>query len=146
MTNQNLSRDEAAARSAILRVESYEVSLDLRGAEDQNEPGFISKTVITFSCSEPGATVFADFIHGGVHSVLAQRAAAGSGRGGGRFADPAARAGAQNQATITGTALYSRSGEGLHRFVDPADGRPTSTPSTSRPTPGGCSRTSSSPT
>ena len=122
MTNQNLSRGEAAARSAILRVESYEVSLDLRGAEDQDEPGFISKTVITFSCSEPGSTVFADFIHGGVHSVLLN----------GRPLDPAEVVDgsriqlpgldAQNQAIITGTALYSSSGEGLHRFVDPADG------------------------
>ena len=101
------SRDEAAARSAILRVESYEVSLDLRGAEDQNEPGFISKTVITFSCTEPGATVFADFIHGGVHSVQLN----------GRPLDPADVVDGsrirlrglqpENQVTITGTALYS---------------------------------------
>jgi len=70
MTNQNLSRAEAAARSAALQVDSYEVSLDLRNAEDQGEPGFLSKTVITFSCSDPGSTVFVDFIHGGVHSVL----------------------------------------------------------------------------
>ena len=30
---------------------------------------------------------------------------------------------AENQVTVTGTALYSRSGEGMHRFVDPADGQ-----------------------
>ena len=29
---------------------------------------------------------------------------------------------AENQVTVTGTALYSRTGEGMHRFVDPADG------------------------
>ncbi len=29
----------------------------------------------------------------------------------------------ENQVTITGTALYSTSGEGMHRFVDPADGQ-----------------------
>ena len=29
----------------------------------------------------------------------------------------------ENQVTVTGTALYSTSGEGLHRFVDPADGQ-----------------------
>ncbi|MFT4470714.1 aminopeptidase N [Arthrobacter sulfonylureivorans] len=123
MTNQNLSRAEAAARSAALQVDSYEVSLDLRNAEDQSEPGFLSKTVITFSCSEPDSTVFVDFIHGGVHSVLLN----------GRPLDPAEVVDgsrillpgleAQNQATITGTALYSTSGEGMHRFVDPADGK-----------------------
>ena len=30
---------------------------------------------------------------------------------------------AENQVTVTGTALYSTSGEGMHRFVDPADGQ-----------------------
>ena len=29
----------------------------------------------------------------------------------------------ENQVTVTGTALYSTSGEGMHRFVDPADGQ-----------------------
>ena len=30
---------------------------------------------------------------------------------------------AENQVTVTGTALYSTSGEGMHRFFDPADGQ-----------------------
>ncbi|MFP3480177.1 hypothetical protein SB780_35600, partial [Burkholderia sp. SIMBA_057] len=30
---------------------------------------------------------------------------------------------AENTVTVTGTSLYSRSGEGMHRFVDPADGQ-----------------------
>ncbi|MFD1214749.1 aminopeptidase N, partial [Arthrobacter sp. GCM10027362] len=122
MENENLGRAEAAARSRIVQVERYDVSLDLRTARDAEAPGCCSRSIITFTCSEPGASTFVDFIHGGIHSVTLN----------GRRLDPAAVVdgsrihlpglAAQNEATVIGTALYSRSGEGLHRFVDPADG------------------------
>ena len=121
--NQNLTRDEAALRSRLLSVSSYNVHLDVGNAEDPDAAGFRSRSTITFSCSEPGAATFLDFIHGGVGSVVLN----------GRELDPAeAVEGSrillpdlqeQNTVTVEGTALYSRSGEGLHRFRDPADGR-----------------------
>jgi aminopeptidase N len=120
--NENLRRDEAAARSAIIDVTSYDVTLDLRTAEDHHNAGFSSRTVVRFDCSTPGAGTFLDFIHSGVTALTVN----------GEPLDPAeAVDGARitlpelavhNTVTIEGTALYSRSGEGMHRFEDPADG------------------------
>jgi aminopeptidase N len=121
--NENLSRSEARRRSELIEVENYDVALDLRSVLDPEATGYISRSVITFRCSEPGAGTFVDFIHDGIYSVQLN----------GIQLDPDAVVdgsrihlrdlAAENQVTIVGTALYSRSGEGLHRFVDPADGR-----------------------
>ncbi len=123
MSNQNLSRDEAADRAALITTHSYDVSLDVREAADPSVAGYQSRSVITFSASEPGASTFVDFIAGNVHSVFL------NGKGlpvadvvdGSRIRLENLQA--DNQVTITGTALYSTSGEGMHRFVDPADGQ-----------------------
>jgi aminopeptidase N len=120
--HENLKRDEAAARSALVTVHSYDVSLDVRQAADPGVAGYLSRSVITFSAAEPGSSTFLDFIAADVHSVFLN---------GKELAVQDAVEGArirlddlqeENQVTVTGTALYSRSGEGMHRFVDPADG------------------------
>ena len=49
----NLTRDEAAARSALITVSSYEVDLDLT-ARGGDETTFSSVSVIRFDCAEPG--------------------------------------------------------------------------------------------
>ncbi|XAS69193.1 aminopeptidase N [Micrococcaceae bacterium Sec5.7] len=123
MSNENLQRDEAAIRSALITTHSYDVSLDVRLAADPEVPGYTSRSVITFSASEPGSSTFLDFINSDVHSVFL------NGRGlsvadvveGARIRLDNLQA--ENQVTVTGTAPYSRSGEGMHRFVDPADGK-----------------------
>ncbi|MEC5190970.1 MULTISPECIES: aminopeptidase N [unclassified Arthrobacter] len=123
MSNQNLRRDEAATRSTLITTHSYDVSLDVRRAENPNVPGYPSRSVITFSASEPGGSTFLDFISSDVHSVFL------NGKGlpvagvvdGSRIRLDNLQA--ENQVTVTGTALYSTSGEGMHRFVDPADGQ-----------------------
>ncbi|MDQ0678396.1 aminopeptidase N [Arthrobacter pascens] len=122
MSNENLQRDEAAERSALITTHSYDVSLDVRQAADPDIAGYTSRSVINFS-AEPGQSTFLDFIGGDVHSVFLN----GKGL---RVADVLEGARirldnlqAENQVTVTGTALYSRSGEGMHRFVDPADGQ-----------------------
>ncbi|BCW71227.1 aminopeptidase N [Arthrobacter sp. NicSoilB8] len=123
MSNQNLSRDEAAARAALITTHSYDVSLDVREAADPNVAGYTSRSVITFSASEPGASTFVDFIAGSVHSVFLN----GKGLAVSDVVDGSRirleNLQPENQVTITGTALYSTSGEGMHRFVDPADGQ-----------------------
>ena len=123
MSNQNLSRDEAAARAALITTHSYDVSLDVREAADPNVAGYTSRSVITFSASEPGASTFVDFIADGVHSVFLN----GKGLAVADVVDGSRirleNLQKENQVTITGTALYSTSGEGMHRFVDPADGQ-----------------------
>ncbi|MFC4911343.1 aminopeptidase N [Actinomadura gamaensis] len=114
----NLTRDEARERARLLTVESYEVELDLTTGAER----FGSTTAIRFGCAEPGASTFVD-LHGGVvHEVTLN----------GRALDPAsydAEKGriplpdlaAENELKVVAEATYSRSGEGLHRFVDPVD-------------------------
>ena len=119
----NLTRDEAFARSALVTTGDYDVRLDLSSALDPAATGFRSTTTLTFQCREPGSWTFLDFVNGGVESVVLN----------GRALDPALVAGrarillpdlaAENEVTVTGTAWYSTSGEGLHRFVDPSDGQ-----------------------
>ncbi|MHA7207998.1 aminopeptidase N [Arthrobacter sp. MDT1-65] len=120
MENENLGRDEAAARSDLLRTESYAVDLDLSGARDPGVATYRTTTTVTFSCRRPGSSTFLDFI-GDVTALELN----------GRPLDPAAADGARialhdlaghNTVTVEGLARYSSSGEGLHRFVDPADG------------------------
>ncbi|RJU00159.1 aminopeptidase N [Arthrobacter frigidicola] len=123
MRNENLLRDEAAARSLLIRVERYDVRLDLSGAEDPSAEGFPSESTVVFRCTSPGASTFLDFIHGGVDEVLLNGKALdlGTAVDGSRIHLPDLLE--ANTVTVRGTALYSRSGEGMHRFVDPADGR-----------------------
>ncbi|WP_411376369.1 aminopeptidase N [Arthrobacter sp. MPF02] len=123
MSNENLRRDEAAGRSALITTTSYDVSLDVRQAADPDVPGYTTRSVINFTAAEPGASTFLDFIGSSVHSVFL------NGKGlrtedvvdGSRIRLDNLQA--ENQVTVTGTALYSRSGEGMHRFFDPADGQ-----------------------
>lgn len=127
MSHENLQRAEAAQRSALITTHSYDVSLDVRQAADPGVDGYTSRTIINFSAAEPGqgraGSTFLDFIAGDVHSIFL------NGKGlsvadvveGSRIRLDNLQA--ENQVTVTGTALYSRSGEGMHRFVDPADGQ-----------------------
>ncbi|MCH6470441.1 aminopeptidase N [Sinomonas terrae] len=121
MSNENLSRDEAAERARLLNVESYHVTLDLRAAEDPGSATFETTSVIDFS-AVPGSSTFADFVGERVSTVVLN----------GRLLEESdVYDGARirldgledrNRLEVTAHARYSRSGEGLHRFVDPADG------------------------
>ncbi|MBX7443701.1 aminopeptidase N [Arthrobacter sp. MAHUQ-56] len=123
MPLENLMRSEAADRSALISTASYDVSLDVRHAADPDIAGYTSRSVITFTASEPGSSTFLDFIGAGVHSVFlnGRRLPVEDVVDGSRIRLENLLA--ENQVTVTGTALYSRSGEGMHRFVDPADGK-----------------------
>ncbi|MFJ8465223.1 aminopeptidase N [Streptomyces swartbergensis] len=126
MPGENLSRDEARERAALIGVDGYEVSLDLRsavGADDTDGPRtFRSVTTVRFRCNEPGASSFADLIAPSVTAVSLN----------GRDLDPGEVFGgsritledlaADNELVVDAQCSYSRTGEGLHRFVDPEDG------------------------
>ncbi len=122
MSNHNLSRDEAATRSALITTHSYDVTLDVRDAADPAVAGYPSTSTITFS-AEPGSATFLDFISGGVESVKLNGRPLDVGSVVDRDRVILEDLAAENTVTVTGTALYSRSGEGMHRFVDPADGQ-----------------------
>jgi aminopeptidase N len=117
---ENLTRDEARERARLLAVESYDVHLDLSLAID--EPAiFRSSSTITFSCSEPGAETHLD--------ITADRVVAATLNGepididaafsGQRLALPALAV--NNVLHVVANCVFSRTGEGLHRFVDPVD-------------------------
>ncbi|WP_170301049.1 aminopeptidase N [Kocuria sediminis] len=122
MRNDNLTRREAADRSALITVEDYEVLLDLSAAEDPAEDSFGSATTVRFRAEE-GAQTFLDFIGHSVDAVTVNGQALDPDDvvEGSRIRLPSLAA--RNEVTVAGRARYSRSGEGMHRFVDPADGR-----------------------
>ncbi|MER5596223.1 aminopeptidase N [Streptomyces sp. NPDC002265] len=125
MPGENLTRDEARERAALLSVDGYEVSLDLRSAvgDGDGEPRtFRSVTTIRFRCAEPGATSFADLVAPSVTAVSlnGRDLDAGAVFDGSRILleDLAA----DNELVVDAQCAYSRTGEGMHRFVDPEDG------------------------
>ncbi|MFB7913444.1 aminopeptidase N [Streptomyces sp. NPDC056061] len=133
MPGENLSRDEARERAELLSVEGYEVALDLRsavGPSDGDGDGtssgpltFRSVTTIRFRTARAGASTFADLVAPGVNAVTLN----------GRALDPATvfdgtRVALDdlpeggNVLVVDAQCAYSRTGEGMHRFVDPEDG------------------------
>ena len=119
MPGTNLTRDEAATRAALLDVTSYTIDLDLTTGEKT----FASTTTLEFSCREPGASTFADLVGATVHEITLN----------GESIDPTTAyadsritltdLAAENTLVVRADCAYSHTGEGLHRFVDPVDGR-----------------------
>ncbi|MFJ5232060.1 aminopeptidase N [Kitasatospora sp. NPDC088391] len=122
MPGKNLSREEARDRAAIIRVERYRVHLDVSAAADADRSTFRSTTRVSFACDAPGAASFADLLAPEVVSVELNGTALDPAEvfDGARVALPGLAA--HNELTVVAECAYSRTGEGLHRFVDPADG------------------------
>ncbi|WP_029145770.1 aminopeptidase N [Microbacterium luticocti] len=119
--NENLTRDEAAARARTVRTHEYAVDVDFSDAADPAVDTFGVRTHIRFD-AEPGAATFLDYLGAAVHTVTLNGVAqeVGSIVDGARIA--LAPLAAHNEVVIESASIYSRSGEGVHRFVDPADG------------------------
>jgi aminopeptidase N len=117
VTGNNLTRAEAAERAGLLSVDSYTVQWDLTTGDTE----FDSTTVVRFSCEHPGASTFIELVAASVTSIDLN----------GRPIDPGPVVhgnririddlAAHNELRIVARCVYSRSGEGLHRFVDPVD-------------------------
>ena len=115
MPGTNITQIEAAQRSAIIKVESYKIDLDVTaGAES-----FLVKTTIKFAGLKPGATTFIDCVGKRVISAKLNGTDFDPGFDGETIFLPAIAA--ENTLEIEHEGIYSNSGEGLHRFVDPAD-------------------------
>jgi aminopeptidase N len=111
----NITQIEATQRSAIIKVESYKIDLDVTtGAET-----FLVKTTIKFAGLKPGATTFIDCVGKRVISAKLNGADFDPKFDGESIFLPAIAA--DNTLEIEHEGIYSNSGEGLHRFVDPAD-------------------------
>ncbi|WLQ43092.1 aminopeptidase N [Streptomyces laculatispora] len=132
MPGENLSRDEARERAELLTVDGYDVELDVRsaigepggdGGPDSGPRTFRSVTTIRFRTARAGASTFADLIAPAVNAVTLN----------GTALDPAAVFDGTRVAladlpegehvlVVDAQCAYSRTGEGMHRFVDPEDG------------------------
>ncbi|MBA0049816.1 aminopeptidase N [Streptomyces sp. AJS327] len=130
MPGENLTRDEARERSALLTVRGYEVALDLRSAvAPAPDPAsgrprtFRSTTTIRFDRVGAASSTFVDLIAPHVHSVTLNGEALRTDLvfDGSRVTLEGLRPGA-NEVTIDAECAYSHTGEGLHHFVDPEDG------------------------
>ena len=121
MSTNNLHRDEAAERARLLQVASYDVDIDLTdGAGAPGEGTFRTTSTVRFTCSEPGATSYIDLTAPTVREATLNGVAVDSAAfDGNRLALPALAA--DNELVVVADGAYMRTGEGLHRFVDPVD-------------------------
>ncbi len=115
MPGTNIKQVEAAERSTIVKTESYRIDLDLTtGAEN-----FRVKTTVKFAGLKPGATTYIDCVGSKVLSAKLNGVDFDPKFDGETIYLPPIAA--DNLLEIEHDGIYSNSGEGLHRFVDPAD-------------------------
>lgn len=125
MSSINLTRVEAAARAENLTVHHYDIALDLTTSEET----FPSVTTVTFAAARDCST-FLDVRAKTIRSVvldgvdITSEAVTFTADGvydeaaGLQLKDLSA---GEHTLTVDVEAVYSRTGQGLHRYVDPAD-------------------------
>jgi aminopeptidase N len=119
MTTDNLTRDEAATRSALISVASYQVDLDLTARGD-GDATFGSVSVVRFGCGTPGSSTFINLTAPAVREITLNDVPVSLDAFDGDRITLTGLA-ADNVLRVVADCAYSHSGEGLHRFTDPAD-------------------------
>ncbi|MEU9922175.1 aminopeptidase N [Streptomyces griseoluteus] len=120
MPGTNLTREEAQQRADLLSVDSYEIDLDLTGAQEGGT--FRSVTTVRFDVAEPGAESFIDLVAPAVREVTLNGDSLDPAEvfKESRIALPGLLEG-RNILRVVADCAYTNTGEGLHRFVDPVD-------------------------
>ncbi len=120
MPGTNLTREEAQQRAKLLTVDSYEIDLDLSGAQEGGT--YRSVTTVRFDVAENGAASFIDLVAPAVHEVTLNGDALDAAEvfEDSRIALPGLLEG-RNILRVVADCAYTNTGEGLHRFVDPVD-------------------------
>ncbi len=112
-----LTYAEARERARLIDVLGYHVDLDLTGGDDV----FGSVTAVRFACRTPGASSFIELMPARLRRVVLN----------GHDVDPATLTGnrlpvagllADNELQVEADMPYSRTGAGMHRYTDDADG------------------------
>ncbi|SNT14560.1 aminopeptidase N [Streptosporangium subroseum] len=114
----NLTRDEARERARLLSVQSYAVELDLTEGEER----FESITTVRFTSARAGAETFIDLAEAKVRRAVlngVELDVTAYDPETGRL--PLPDLAETNELRIDADCSYTRTGEGLHRFVDPVD-------------------------
>ncbi|MEU5120302.1 aminopeptidase N [Streptomyces asoensis] len=120
MPGTNLTREEAQQRAKLLTVDSYEIDLDLSGAQEGGT--YRSVTTVRFDVAEGGSQSFIDLVAPTVHEVTlnGDTLDADALFKDSRIALPGLLEG-RNVLRVVADCAYTNTGEGLHRFVDPVD-------------------------
>ena len=115
MPGLNISRKEAAERSATISTHSYQVSIDVTKGNEY----FLTKSVVKFS-AKPGSATFIDAVGRKVLTAKLNGADVDTSNYDGEsiFLQNLAT---ENELVIELEALYSKTGEGLQLSVDPVD-------------------------
>ncbi|MCC2592089.1 aminopeptidase N [Tessaracoccus sp. OS52] len=116
----NLTREETAFRAAAIRLSAQQVTVDLRDCQDLQQPTYPVRSAIRLTTSQPETWV--DYIGESVTAVLVDGQVRPVEFDGARVLLRDLPVGAECEVVVEGASLYSRTGEGLHRFQDPADG------------------------
>jgi aminopeptidase N len=116
----NLTREEAQQRAKLLTVDSYEIDLDLSGAQEGGT--YRSVTTVRFDSAETGAESFIDLVAPAVHEVTLNGDPLDPAEvfKDSRIALPGLLEG-RNVLRVVADCAYTNTGEGLHRFIDPVD-------------------------
>jgi aminopeptidase N len=113
----NLTREEAADRAALLEVQRYDVDLHVAlGATT-----FRTSSTVSFACARPGESTFLDLVADSVEHIVLNGVSLDPALA---FTDSRVHLGPlaeNNVVTVVATGRYTRTGEGMHRFVDPVD-------------------------
>ncbi|MGV9803803.1 aminopeptidase N [Mycobacterium sp. NPDC003449] len=121
MALPNLTRDQAVERAALVTVDNYRIVLDLTdGDGSPGERTFRSTTTVQFDALAGADTVIdlaADTIHSATLNGV-ELDVSGYDESTGIALPGLAE---HNVLVVDADCLYSNTGEGLHRFVDPVD-------------------------
>ncbi len=114
-----ITQQETSERAQLLRVDSYDVQLDLTGSDQV----FGSVSLIRFDCARPGAASYADLIAETVRDITLNGTPIdpATAYAEGRIALPDLAE--HNELRVVADCAYTSDGSGLHRTVDSADGK-----------------------
>jgi aminopeptidase N len=114
-----ITRQETSQRADLLRVHSYDVHLDLA----RDDKIFRSVSVVTFDCTEPGASSYADLVAETVHEITLNGCPVDPDTAWAQGRITLSGLAAHNELRVVADCAYRGDTAGLSRTVDSADGR-----------------------
>ena len=119
MAESNLTRTEAEQRASVVRDPNYVVAIDLGRGDEV----FGTESTVTFAAT-PGASTFIEANTRALHSVTLNGVALEPDVVSDGLRIRLDDLKTVNELHIVADSAYTNTGEGLHRFVDPEDGKP----------------------
>lgn len=117
--NLNISQAQAAGRANLIKPKALSVSLDLT---DTLAPVFLSKTALEFDVQRVGETSWLDLIADEIISITINGSSVKPSQVWDGARIKLINLAAAMSVEVVANCRYMNTGEGLHRFTDPADG------------------------